>query len=66
MTPVVWYGAPEWLAVEQACTRSGWDRGSMLEIIDEGGVDLHNDRRIGKRSLYEFQESVALVEHWND
>ncbi len=38
----------------------------MCEIIAVGGVDLNSDGRIEKRSLYEFQESVALVEHWDD
>jgi hypothetical protein len=66
ITPVVWYEAPEWLSIEQACCLSGWDWDSMLEIINEGGVDLNADGRIEKRSLYEFQECLALVQHWDD
>jgi hypothetical protein len=37
----------------------------MLEIIDEGGVDLNTDGLIEKRSLREFQEAAALVLHWS-
>lgn len=38
----------------------------MLEITDEGGVDLDLAGLIEKRSLWEFQEACALVLHWND
>jgi len=66
ITPVTWIEAPEWLTIEEACYLSGWDRDSMLEIIDEGGVDLNDEGLIEKESLYEFQESLALVLHWNE
>ena len=66
ISPVVWMCAPDWLTVEEACDLSGWNRASMLEIIDEGGVDLDNDGLIEKRSLSEFLEALALVVHWND
>jgi hypothetical protein len=41
----------------------------MLHIIEIGGVDAELDGDtwlIEKESLYEFQESLALVLHWND
>ncbi|MBN1811278.1 MAG: hypothetical protein JXA14_05535 [Anaerolineae bacterium] len=66
ITPVTWIEAPAWLTIEEACYISGWDRASMLEIIGEGGVDLNDDGLIEKESLYEFQECLALVLHWND
>jgi hypothetical protein len=66
VTPVAWLSAPDWLSVEEACYLSGWDQGSMLEIIAEGGVDLNLEGLIEKRSLYEFQECLALVLHWDD
>ncbi len=65
-TLVDWLFAPEWLTVEQACFLSGWDTASMLEIMDEGGVELNNAGLIEKRSLLEFQETTALVLHWDD
>ena len=34
-----WVFAPVWLTLEQACFLSGWDQDSMLEIINDGGVD---------------------------
>ena len=61
-----WAFAPEWLTVEQACFLSGWDAVSMAEIIREDGVDLDDAGRIEKQSLYEFQEALAKVLHWND
>jgi hypothetical protein len=65
-TTLDWAFAPEWLMIEQACFLSGWDRDGMLEIIDEGGVDLNDEGLIERESLYEFQESLALVLYWND
>jgi len=69
ITPVTWIEAPEWLTVDEACELSGHDRGMMLHIIEIGGVDAERDGDtwlIEKESLYEFQESLALVLHWND
>ena len=61
-----WVFAPDWLTLEQACFLSGWDQDSMLEIINDGGVDLNLEGLIEKRSLHEFQECLALVLHWDD
>jgi hypothetical protein len=66
VTPIAWMEAPQWLTVEEACRLSGWDELSMLEIIDEGGVDLNDEGLIEKESLYEFQQCLALVLHWHD
>ena len=65
-TTVDWLFAPDWLTVEEACFLSGWDLNSMLEIIAEDGVDLDDEGLIEKQSLYEFQECLALVLHWDD
>jgi hypothetical protein len=65
-TTLDWVFAPEWLTIEQACFLSSWDRDGMLEIVDEGGVDLNDEGLIERESLYEFQESLALVLHWNE
>jgi hypothetical protein len=65
-TPVDWLFAPTWLTVQQACELSGWDPESLQEIIDEGGVDLNDAGLIHKQSLYEFQETLAEVLHWDD
>ena len=65
-TPVDWLFAPEWLTIPEACKLSGWDTDSMLEIIDEGGVDLNDDGLIETESLHEFQECLVLVLHWDD
>ena len=66
ITPVVWYEFPDWLTVEQACYLSGHSLDDMLFIIEDGGVDLNLDGLIDKASLYEFQESLALVLHWDN
>lgn len=65
-TMVDWVFAPEWLTIEQACQLSGWDRDTMLLIIDEGGVDLDNAGLIERASLREFQETLAEIVHWDD
>ena len=64
--PTDWLFYPDWLTLEQASYLSGWDRASVLEIIDEGGVDLNTDGLIENRSLHEFQEMLAIVLHWNE
>ena len=38
----------------------------MLQIIDEGGVDLDLAGLIERQSLLEFQEMPALVLHWDE
>jgi hypothetical protein len=65
-TLVDWLFAPQWLTVPEACRLSGWDRAAMLEIIDEGGVDLDDRGLIEKESLKEFNETLALVLHWDE
>jgi hypothetical protein len=65
-SPLEWALAPEWLTVDEACYLSGWDKDSMLEIIDEGGVDLKDDEKIliDKKSLVEYQEAAAEYEYY--
>jgi hypothetical protein len=62
-TGIDWAFAPDWLTIEEACFLSGHDRGTMLSIIDEGGVDLNAEGLIEKRSLWEFQTTPAEVLH---
>jgi hypothetical protein len=62
-TGIDWAFAPDWLTLEEACFLSGHDRGTLLSIIDEGGVDLNADGLIEKRSLWEFQTTLAEVLH---
>ncbi|MFW6116264.1 MAG: hypothetical protein ACOC6F_00920, partial [bacterium] len=66
VTPVAWMEAPQWLTVRQACRLSGWDEPSMLEIVRDGGVDVNTEGQIEKQSLYDFQQCLALVLHWDD
>jgi len=63
-SPVDWVLSPAWLTFTRACFLSGWDPPAMLEIIEQGGVDLDDAGRIEKRSLLEFQETLAEVLHW--
>ena len=66
VTPVTWIFAPDRLTVDEACHLSGWDRGTMRHIIDEGGVDLDDEGLIGKQSLHDYQECLALILNWDD
>jgi len=63
---VTWLFAPDWLTVEQAQYLTGHDRGYMLSVIEADGVDLDCDGLIEKQSLWEWQETEALLPHWND
>jgi hypothetical protein len=62
-TGMDWAFAPDWLTLEEACFLSGHDRGTMLSIVDEDGVDLNTEGLIEKRSLWEFQTTLAEVLH---
>jgi hypothetical protein len=66
VTPIAWMEAPQWLTVEEACRLSAWDGLTILEIIADGGVDVNTEGLIEKESLYDFQQCLALVLHWND
>ena len=61
-----WLFYPDWLTLEQACYLAGWDTATMLEIVEEGGVDLNDAGLIEKEGLHEFQEMLAIVLHWDD
>ena len=65
-TQVDWLFAPDWLTVDEACFLSGWDRAAMHEIIDVGGVDLNDGGQIDKVTLWEFQETLSEVLHWDE
>ena len=58
-----WAFAPDWPTLEEACFLSGHGRGTLLEIINGGGVDLSLASLIEKRSLLEFQATLAEVLH---
>jgi hypothetical protein len=66
ITPVVWYQSPEWLTVEQACYLTGHSLDDMMFIAEEGGVELDESGLINKDSLYEFQESLVELAHWDE
>ena len=63
---VTWAFAPDWLTLEEACFLSGYDRGTMLQVLDVDGVDLDNAGRIEKRSLWEWIEVSVEYAHWDD
>lgn len=65
-TMVDWAFAPQWLSMDEACFLSGKDRDTMLEIIAVDGVDLDDEGRIERESLWQFLEAEVLVAHWND
>jgi hypothetical protein len=61
-----WVTFPDWLSLDQACHLAGYDRPTMQWLVDDGAVDLDNDGRIEKRSLWEYIEALWLVLHWAD
>jgi hypothetical protein len=65
-TMVDWAFAPQWLSFDQACFLSGHTPDEMLDIIDVDGVDLDNEGRIERESLWQFLEAEVLVAHWYD
>jgi hypothetical protein len=69
ITPVTWLAAPEWLTPQQAAAITGHPLEIIQAVSAEGGVELQEDGDqvlIEKSSLYEFQESLLEVLHWND
>jgi hypothetical protein len=68
ITPVAWAMAPDWLTLEQAATLTGWSLGELRQIIEEGGLDLKDGDAllIEKQALYEFQETLAELGHWEE
>jgi hypothetical protein len=69
VTPVTWLAAPEWLTVQQAVELSGHDEDTVKWLILDGGVEARQDGDtwlIGKASLHEYQETLALVLYWWD
>ena len=65
-TGIDWALAPDWLTIEEARFLTGHDRGYLLSVIEGDGVDLDNEGLIEKQSLLDWQETVALLAHWND
>jgi hypothetical protein len=65
-TGIDWAFAPDWLALDEACFLSGHDRGFMLQAIEAGCVDLNLDGLIEKQSLWEYQEVLVELAHWDD
>jgi hypothetical protein len=61
--------APESVTREEASRLTGHSLDVIARIMDEDGVELvgHGDEfLIEKRSLYEFQECLAMVLNWDD
>jgi hypothetical protein len=63
---VTWAFAPDMLTFEEACYLSGYDRGTMLQVLEVDGVDLDNAGRIEKQSLWEWLEVSVEYAHWDD
>jgi hypothetical protein len=63
---VTWAFAPDMLTLEEACYLSGYDRGTMLQVLEVDGVDLDNAGRIEKQSLWEWLEVSVEYAHWDD
>jgi len=63
-TMVDWAFAPQWLSFDEACFLSGHDLPTMLEIVEVDGVDVDNEGRIEKESLWQFLEAEVLVARW--
>lgn len=69
VTPVMWAFAPDWLTIQEACDLSGHDAATIQWLIENGAVDAEREGDtwlIEKRSLWEFQEALAEVLHWDD
>ena len=68
ITPVTWLEAPEWLTPEEAAALTGHSLEAIQAIIQVGGVELKDGDAvlIDRRSLHEFQETLAEVIHWPD
>ena len=65
-TGVGWAFAPKWLTIEEACYLTGHDEEYMRKVIEVDGVYLNVEGLIEKRSLWEWQETVVELAHWND
>jgi len=69
VTPVAWMEAPEFLTPEEASRLTGHSIAIIGWLIDDDAVELvegGNGFFIENQSLFEFQERLALVQHWDD
>ena len=69
VTPVTWLAAPDWLTLQQAAELTGHSLDNIQEIVRTGGVELRKDGDrvlIEKRSLYDFQETLMELSHWDE
>jgi hypothetical protein len=66
VTPAAWIYAPDWLTPDQASYLTGHSVDHIKWMIQDGCVDTNDAGLIEKRSLHEFQESLALVLHWDE
>jgi hypothetical protein len=60
-----WAFAPEFLTIDQARFLTGHDLDYLAAVIEADGMDLDSAGQIEKRSLWEWQETVALLAHWD-
>jgi hypothetical protein len=68
-SPLAWIEAPEWLTLEEAAELSGHSLETIQWMVDEDAVDLKDSADgwlIEKRSLHEFQQTLAEVLHWDE
>ena len=63
---VDWAFAPQWLSIDGACLLLGHDLPMVMRMVDADGVDLDDEGRIEKESLWQFLEAEALMLHWPD
>jgi len=69
VTPVTWLAAPGWLTPQQAAALTGHSLEDIQRIMAEGAVELGQDSDqvlIEKDSLYEFQETLVELSHWDE
>jgi hypothetical protein len=67
ITPVVWWvEMPEWLTAEQASFLTGYSVDYINWAVQDGCMDANDAGLICKDSLYEFQETLAEVLHWDE
>ncbi len=69
VTPATWWAADAWLTLAQAAELTGRSLEEIQTILQVGGLELREEGGqvlIDKNSLYDFQETLAEILHWNE
>ena len=64
-----WLEAPQFLSPDEAARLAGRSRDDIDRMIDDDAVELVEEGSgylIEKQSLYDFEESLEIVQHWDD